>query len=54
MFDAGSCRSSHGMQLDNPCGQLRSVESWNAAGQLLREAVVSRVVECSWTIVAGS
>ena len=30
------------------------VESWNAAGRSLQEADVGRVVECSWTIVAGS
>ena len=42
------------MQLDDCGGKLRSVEALNAAGQLWREAEVSRVVECSWTIVAGS
>ena len=34
-------------------GKLRSVELLNAAGRSLREAAVSQVVECSWTIVAG-
>ena len=42
------------MQLDDGCGKLRSVESLNAAGRWLRVAEVGRVVECSWTIVAGS
>ena len=42
------------MQLDDCGGKLRSVEPLNAAGRLLREAEVGRVVECSWTIVAGS
>ena len=35
-------------------GKLRSVESLNAGGRSLREAEVGRVVECRWTIVAGS
>ena len=30
------------------------VESWNAAGRSLLVAEVGRVVECSWTSVAGS
>ena len=42
------------MQLDSHCEQLRLVESLNAAGWSLRAAEVRRVVECSWTIVAGS
>ena len=42
------------MQLDDRYGKLRSVELLNAAGRSLRVAEVSRVVECSWTIVAGS
>ena len=37
----------------NRCGKLRSVESFNAAGRLLREADVDRVVDvCSWTTIA--
>ena len=32
------------MQLDDRCGQLRSVESLNAAGQMLQVAEVGRVV----------
>ena len=35
-------------------GKLRSVESLDAAGRSLREAENGRIVECSWTIVAGS
>ena len=51
---AGSwSRSSHRIQLDDRCRKLRSVESLNAAGRSLRVAKVGRVVECSWTIVAG-
>ena len=42
------------MQLDDRCGKLRSVEWLNAAGRSLQEAEVGRVVECSWTFVAGS
>ena len=42
------------MQLDDRCELLRSVESLNTAGRLLRVAEVGRVVECSWAIVAGS
>ena len=34
--------------------KLWSVKLLNAAGRSLREAEVGRVVECSWTIVAGS
>ena len=34
-------------------GKLRSVESLDAAGRSLRAAEIGRVVECSWTIVAG-
>ena len=30
------------------------VESWNSAGRSLRVAEFGRVVECSWTIVAGN
>ena len=47
-------RSSRWMQLDDRCGELRSVESLNAAGWSLRPAGVGRVVEGSWMIVAGS
>ena len=54
MFDAGSCQLSRRMRLDDCGGKLRSVESLSAAGRLWREAEVSRVVECSWTIVGGS
>ena len=54
MFDVGSCRLSHGMQPYERSGKLRSVESLNAAGRSLREAEIGRVVESSWTIVAGS
>ena len=36
--------SGRWMQLDGHCGQLRSVESLNAAGWLLRAAEVGRVV----------
>ena len=55
MIVAGSrCGSSPRMQLDDRCGKLRSVELLNAAGRSLREVKVCRVVECSWTIVAGS
>ena len=35
-------------------GKLRSVGSLNAAGRSLRAAEIGRVIECSWTIVAGS
>ena len=35
-------------------GKLRSVGSLNAAGWSLWAAEIGRVVECSWTIVAGS
>ena len=35
-------------------GKLRSVESLDKAGRSLRAAEIGRVVECSWTIVAGS
>ena len=35
-------------------GKLRSVESWDTAGRSLQAAEIGRVVECSWTIVAGS
>ena len=42
------------MQLDDLCGSLVSVKSSNAVGQSLRVAGVGEVVECSWTIVAGS
>ena len=42
------------MQLDGRCGQLRSVESLNAAGWSLRSAEVGQVVECGWTVVARS
>ena len=38
MFDAGSSRLSHRMQLDDRSGKLRSVELLNAAGRSLREA----------------
>ena len=55
MFDEGSWHwLSHRMQLDDRKGKLRSVKLLNAARQSLREAEVSQVVECSWTIVAGS
>ena len=42
------------MQVDDRCGKRKSVESLNAAGRPWREAEVGRVVECSWTIVAGN
>ena len=42
------------MQLVDRCGELRLVESLNAAGGSLQVAEVGRVVECSWTIVVGS
>ena len=42
MFDAGSCRLSRRMQLDDRSGKLRSVESLNAAGRSLRVAEVGR------------
>ena len=35
-------------------GKLRSVESLGTAGQSSRAAEVGRVVEYSWTVVAGS
>ena len=35
-------------------GKLRSVGSSNVARRSLRAAEIGRVVECSWTIVAGS
>ena len=34
------------MQLDDRCGKLGSVESYNTAGQSLQEAEVGRVIEC--------
>ena len=55
MIVAGSrCGSSRRMLLDDRCGTLRSVELLNAAGRSLWVAVVGRVVECSWAIVAVS
>ena len=54
MFDAGSSRLSRLMLLDDRCGKLRSVESLNAAGRSLRVAEVGQVIECNWTVVAGS
>ena len=42
------------MQQVDRCGKLRSVESLNGVGRLLRVAEVCRVVECSRTIVTGS
>ena len=33
---------------------MRSVGSMNTAGRSLLAAEIGRVVECSWTIVAGS
>ena len=35
-------------------GKLRSVGSLDTAGRSLRAAEIGRVVECRWTIVAGS
>ena len=35
-------------------GKLRSVGSLDSAGRSLQVAEVSRVVECSWTIVVES
>ena len=54
MFDASWCRLSYRMQLDDRSRKLRSVVSWDAAGRSWQEAEVSRVVGCSWTIIAGS
>ena len=42
MFDAGSCRLSRRVQLDDRCRELRPVESLNAAGRSLRVAEVGR------------
>ena len=47
-------RSWRWIQLDDRSGKLKSVESLNATGWSLRAAEIGRVVECSWTIVAGS
>ena len=41
------------MQLVDRCEKLKSVETLNADGRSLQEAEVGRVVECSWTTVAG-
>ena len=43
-------QSDRWMQLDGRCGQLRSVESLNAAGWSLRAAEVGWVVEYSWMV----
>ena len=42
------------IQLDDRCGELKSVKLLDAAGRSLQAAEIGRVVECSWTIVAGS
>ena len=50
-FDEGSY---HWSSRGDTASKLRSVGSLDAAGRSSREAVVGRVVEYSWTIVAES